>query len=158
MDEIRQDAALAAARRPWRGGGPQAGQPGGSRWDAHPDLRVSDAERDAVVTELSEHFQQGRLDQAEFDERVTRALSARTGRDLGGLLADLPPAREQSSAPQPGTRLPRPLIVVPLLAAAILIAGAAAGGWVLWPLWWLLPIMLVRFGWWHRGWRRRQWQ
>ena len=51
----------------------------------------------------------------------------------------------------------RPLIVVPLLAAAILIAGAAAGGWVLWPLWWLLPIMLVRFGWWHRGWRRRQW-
>jgi hypothetical protein len=105
------------------------------------------------VTELGEHFQQGRLDQAEFDERLTKALSTRTGRDLGGLLADLPPAREESSIPQPGAPFPRPFIVVPLLAAAILIAGAAAGGWVLWPLWWLLPIMLVRF-----GWRRRQWQ
>jgi hypothetical protein len=60
--------------------------------------------------------------------------------------------------PRAGRSVPvRPLIVVPLLAAAILIAGAAAGGWVLWPLWWLLPIMLVRFGWRHRGWRRRQW-
>jgi hypothetical protein len=158
MDEIRQDAARAAARRPWRGGGPQAGQPGGSRGKTRPDLRVSDAERDAVVTELGEHFQQGRLDQAEFDERMTKALSARTGRDLGGLLADLPSAREESSAPQPGTRLPGPLILVPLLAAAILIGGAAAAGWMLWPLWWLLPIMVLRFGWWRRGWRRRQWQ
>jgi len=48
--------------------------------------------------------------------------------------------------------------VVPLLAAAFLIAGAAAGGRVLWPLWWLLPIMVLRFGWWRRGWRRRLWQ
>jgi hypothetical protein len=158
MDETRQDAARAAARRSWRAAGPQAGQPTGSRWDAHPDLRVSDAERDVVMTELGEHFGQGRLDQAEFDERLTRALSARTGRDLAGLLADLPPTREESSALQPAARLPRPLIVVPLLAVAILIAGATAGGWVLWPLWWLLPIMLIRFGWWHRGWRSRQWQ
>jgi Domain of unknown function (DUF1707) len=37
-----------------------------------PDLRVSDAERDAVVTELGEHFQQGRLDQAECDERLAK--------------------------------------------------------------------------------------
>jgi hypothetical protein len=163
MDETRQDAARAAARRSWPGGGPQAGRPGGNRWDARPDLRVSDAERDAVVTELGEHFGQGRLDQAEFDERVTKALSARTGRDLGGLLADLPPARVQSSAPQPGTHLPGALILVPLLGAAFLIAGAVAGGWhhqwaggwVLWPLWWLLPIMMLRFGWWRRGWRRR---
>jgi uncharacterized protein DUF1707 len=158
MDETRHDAARAAARRPSPTGRPQAGQPGGNRWDAPPDLRVSDAERDAVATELGEHFGQGRLDQAEFDERVTRALSARTRRDLGGLLADLPQAREESSPPQPGTRLPGPLILVPLLAAAILIAGAAAGGWVLWPLWWLLPIMVLRLGCWHRGWRRRQWQ
>jgi hypothetical protein len=158
MDETRQDAARADARRPWPAGGPQAGQPGANRWEARPDLRVSDAERDAVVTELGEHFQQGRLDQAEFDERMTKALSARTGRDLDGLLADLPQAREESSAPQPGTRLPGPLILVPLLAAAIVIGGATAGGKVLWPLWWLLPIMVLRFGWWRRGWRSRQWQ
>ena len=165
MEETRQNAARAVARRPRPAGAPTAGQPGGNRWEAHPDLRVSDAERDAVVAELGEHFQQGRLDQAEFDARMAAALSARTGRDLGGLLADLPSIREHSSAPQPGTRLPTPLILVPLLAAAILIAGAVAGGWhhrwtggwVPWPLWWLVPIMLLRFGWWGRGWRRRQW-
>ncbi len=32
-------------------------------------LRVSDAERDAVATELAEHLKDGRLDTAEFDER-----------------------------------------------------------------------------------------
>ena len=126
---------------------------------AQPDLRVSDAERDAVVTELGEHFGQGRLDQAEFDERATKALSARTGRDLGGLLADLPPAREDSGPPQPGGRLPGALMLVPLLAAASLIAGITAGGahhpWVAWPLLWLIPIMVLRFGWW-RNWRGRR--
>src|SRR5262250_798509 len=121
MDETRQDAARAAARRPRpAAGSPQAGRPGGNRRGARPDLRVSDAERDAVVTELGEHFGQGRLDQAEFDERVSNALSARTGRDLGGLLADLPPTREDSTVPKPGARLPGTLILVPLLVAAML--------------------------------------
>ena len=162
MNETRQDAARAAARRPWRADSPQAGRPAGSRWGAHPDLRVSDADRDAVVTELGEHFGQGRLDQAEFDERVAKALSARTSRDLDGLLADLPPTREDSTVPQPGARLPGTLILVPLLVAAMLIAGIAAGGahhlWVAWPLWWLVPVMVLRFSWWRRGWRGRQWQ
>jgi len=141
MDEIRQDAA---------------------RWEASPDLRVSDAERDAVVTELGEHFQQGRLDQAEFDQRVTAALSGRTGRDLSSVLADLPPTREEFTTPQPVRPLPRAFLLIPL-AAAILIAGAAAGGWHRgwepWPLWWLVPIIVVlRFGWWRRNWWGRRWQ
>lgn len=163
-----QDATRAAAGRPWRADEPGAASPpGGARRDTRSDLRVSDAERDAVVTELGKHFQEGRLDRAEFDERVTQALTARTRRDLGGLLADLPPAREAPSAPQPRAwRSPHLAVLVPLLFTAILIAGFAAGGWhhrwdggwVLWPLWWLLPIMVLRFGWWRRGWRRRQWR
>ena len=159
MDEIGQDAAQAAARHPLRGGDPQ---PGGARWGARPDLRVSDAERDAVVTELGEHFSQGRLDQAEFDERVTKALASRTGRDLGGLLADLPSTREDSGGRQPRVRLPRTLILVPLVAVAILVAGIAGGAhhhpWAIWPLLWLIPVMVVRFRWWRRTWRGRQWQ
>lgn len=163
MDQTRQDAERSAGREPWRADRPQAGRPAGSRWDARPDIRVSDAERDAVVAELGEHFGQGRLDQAEFDERVTTALSARTGRDLGTLLADLPSTREEFTAPRPAVPLRRPLFLIPLLAAAILIAGAAAGdwhhGWEPWPLWWLIPIIVVlRLGWWRRnGWGRR-WQ
>lgn len=133
-----------------------------SRRQARPDLRVSDAERDAVVAELGEHFQQGRLNQAEFDERMTQALAARTESDLSGLMADLPPLREPSIAPQPRTWAPRLPFLLPLLFATVLIAGSTThgwhGGWVLWPLWWVIPIIVLRFAWWRRGWRRRQWQ
>jgi len=52
-------------------------------------LRVSDAEREAVSDRLAGHFADGRLDQAEFDDRVGRAMSARTRADLSGLFADL---------------------------------------------------------------------
>ncbi len=52
-------------------------------------LRVSDAERQAVTDRLAEHFADGRLDQAEFDDRVGRAMSAKTRADLSGLFAGL---------------------------------------------------------------------
>jgi GntR family transcriptional regulator len=58
-----------------------------ARADQH--LRVSDAEREAVSGQLAEHFAAGRLDQAEFDDRVRRAMSAKTRGDLRGLFADL---------------------------------------------------------------------
>ena len=60
---------------------------GGTYSDQH--LRVSDAEREAVSGRLAEHFAAGRLDQAEFDARVRRAMSAKTRGDLRGLFADL---------------------------------------------------------------------
>ena len=65
-------------------------------------LRVSDAEREAVCGRLAEHFAAGRLDQAEFDDRVRRAMSARTRGDLRGLVADLP----ETGAPA-GPEFPR---------------------------------------------------
>jgi hypothetical protein len=53
-------------------------------------IRVSDADRDQAIAELSEHFQSGRLTQEEFEERSGRALQARTGDDLADLFTDLP--------------------------------------------------------------------
>src|SRR5690348_17846886 len=53
-------------------------------------IRVSDAERDQAVAELSEHYQAGRLTLEEFDDRSSQALRARTGSDLGALFTDLP--------------------------------------------------------------------
>ena len=38
------------------------------------EMRASDSDRDAVVSDLSEHFQAGRLTAGEFDERMGRAL------------------------------------------------------------------------------------
>jgi hypothetical protein len=53
-------------------------------------IRVSDAERNAVAERLSAHYADGRLDQAEFDERVNTTMSAKTRGDLTGLFDDLP--------------------------------------------------------------------
>ncbi len=67
--------------------------------------RASDRERDAVVQRVQDAFAEGRLDDAEFDERSRAALTARTHSDLDALLADLPAA---SSAPGPAPVLPGP--------------------------------------------------
>jgi uncharacterized protein DUF1707 len=43
-----------------------------------PATRASDRERDAVVQRIQQAFAEGRLDDAEFDERMRAALTART--------------------------------------------------------------------------------
>ncbi len=63
------------------------------------DLRVSDSDRDLALAELSEHFQAGRLDGDEFEERSGRALRARTSRELADLFVDLPRNRAQAPVP-----------------------------------------------------------
>jgi len=66
-------------------------------------IRVSDAERNAVVELLGQHYAEGRLDQAEFDERVNRAMAAKTRGDLEGLFDDLPePGQGAPAAGGPG--------------------------------------------------------
>jgi hypothetical protein len=129
-------------------------------------LRVSDADRDAAVAELSDHFQAGRLDQAEFDDRAGRALRARTESDLGELLADLPRApAAQAGAQLPAVRSPLPRVLLPVLVVtalitASLVGGAFGGGWHHhWGpgivLWWVIPLMALRLLWWRRGGLRR---
>lgn len=54
------------------------------------DLRIGDAEREQTMEALREHFAQGRLTREELDERLDQALSAKTGRDLARITADLP--------------------------------------------------------------------
>src|SRR5215813_9385928 len=65
--------------------------------------RASDRERDTVVQRVQDAFAEGRLDDAEFDERSRAALTARTHADLDALLADLPAA---PSAPGPAPVVP----------------------------------------------------
>ncbi|GAB3715064.1 DUF1707 SHOCT-like domain-containing protein [Mariniluteicoccus flavus] len=59
-----------------------AAQPGG--------VRIGDRERDAAVERLRDHLVDGRLAQFEFDDRMARALAARTEQELDGLFTDLP--------------------------------------------------------------------
>jgi hypothetical protein len=57
---------------------------------ADQNIRVSDAERSAVAEQLGAHYADGRLDQAEFDERISQTMAAKTRGDLAGLFDDLP--------------------------------------------------------------------
>ena len=54
------------------------------------DMRVGDAERAEIADHLARHFSDGRLDEAEFSERLDQAMRAKTMADLSGLLSDLP--------------------------------------------------------------------
>jgi hypothetical protein len=69
-------------------------------------VRASDSERDAAAGRLQAAFAEGRLNDAEFDERMRTALTARTRADLARLMTDLPAdAPAALSAPagsQPG--------------------------------------------------------
>ncbi|MFI0371198.1 DUF1707 domain-containing protein [Actinomadura sp. 1N219] len=55
------------------------------------EIRIGDAERDAVMLALHDHFAAGRLDTAELDERLDAVLSAKTRGDLRAHVRDLPP-------------------------------------------------------------------
>ena len=73
-----------------------------------PNMRVGDAERAEVADLLARHFSDGRLDQAELDERLDLTMRARTRADLLAVLADLPGPPAPSFAPPPTERVPRP--------------------------------------------------
>jgi hypothetical protein len=53
-------------------------------------MRVSDADRAQIADRLAKHYGDGRLDQAEFELRLDKAMRATTVADLSGLLSDLP--------------------------------------------------------------------
>lgn len=79
-------------------GNPAADLPGDR--PAELQRRIGDAERDRAAGYLQEHMAQGRLDADEFDERVTKALGAKTAADLDPLFTDLPEPRPAALAPQ----------------------------------------------------------
>jgi hypothetical protein len=116
-------------------------------------MKASDADRDAVLSDLSEHFQAGRLTVDEFEDRTGRALASRTWGELKDLMQDLPtsPAGLRTSvtatagAP-PQRTLGRPVLVPIAVLAGIgivvaLSAGTAHPRWGI--LWLLIPVLLI---------------
>jgi hypothetical protein len=129
---------------------------------AHRDLRVSDAERAEVADRLSKHYGDGRLDQAEFDERVDQAMRAKTQSDLSGLFDDLPSLDDSGPAQAPRTagvaarrRDERPrrhhpvVFLVFMVVAAIAVAHALAQLYVPGLLIAVLAALLLVYGPWQ---------
>lgn len=125
-------------------------------------VRIGDRERDQATECLREHMAAGRLDPAEFEQRIEAALSARYADDLRPLFIDLPaprpdlptvrrePAAEQK-VPEPAPA-PKPMeparsyrgwqaATAVMWAVAILVTVASG-----WHLWWVLFVPLLMGG------------
>ncbi|MFP5282009.1 MAG: DUF1707 domain-containing protein [Actinomycetes bacterium] len=79
-------------------------------------LRIGDLERDRAAGCLQEHYAAGRLTGAEFDERLTLALAARTGADLARLFVDLPFPHPILPPDTPAPTLTPPSVAPPFVA------------------------------------------
>ena len=150
-----------------------------------PEVRIGDAEREAAVSALGEHYAAGRLTKEEYDERAEQAFAARTSSQLFPLFVDLPRPQGRPaggsplggpsgwSATSPPGRDQRPPAhrgwwvgarLIPVLAVVVALAVLAHLPWFL-----LLLIGWVVFakttGRWshrhhHQGWgpRNRTWR
>ena len=121
----------------------------------HPSvqMKASDADRDAVLSDLSKHFQAGRLTGEEFEDRTGRALAARTWGELGDLLQDLPASPAGPRVPVTATTgaLPQrphgrtalaPIAVLAGIGIAVAVSvGTSHHRWGI--LWLLLPVLLI---------------
>jgi uncharacterized protein DUF1707 len=106
--------------------------PGRTRYDY--DLRIGDAERDAAMTQLREHFVAGRLTFDELTERIDATLVAKTQRQIDRQLADLPrpPRPPRIARPEPDLPVPAPDAGRFLVFAMLLFALAT---WILIMAW-----------------------
>ena len=102
-----------------------------------PALRASDADRDRVIELLRAAVADGRLDQAEFDERLDAALAARTMDALAPLTAD------RIAAPGSASALAVLLAAIPAEPAAELLTIRERHGLVRRDGRWTLPHRLV---------------
>ena len=86
-------------------------------------MLVADGDREKVIARLRRAAGQGRLTVDELEERVERALRARTPDDLRPLVSDLPLPRARQ----------KPALFGPVLAALI-VASVFLGGIPVWLL------------------------
>jgi Domain of unknown function (DUF1707) len=67
------------------------------------NVRVGDADRDAIAAQLREHYADGRLTLDELNERLDQTFAAKTKADLNVVMRDLPHvARPLTGAPAEG--------------------------------------------------------
>ena len=112
------------------------------------DLRIGDAERDAAVAALGEHFAAGRLDAQEYDDRTSAAWAARSAGALAPLFADLPAPHPGPASTEPvprsdaAARLPR-FAIIPAVALLVVLAALTHVPW--------FAIAIVAWVWFARG-------
>lgn len=137
------------------------------------EMRAADSDRQAVADKLKKALDEGRLDLAEYDERLQQAYAAKTYGDLEGLLDDIPgtlPVPAKGADPAPRTATPRPAVKseragqlvkawlggfggIFVVGTVIWLVSSIGSGHVqyFWPVWILIPMVLGALGRWRRG-------
>ncbi|RDI49042.1 DUF1707 SHOCT-like domain-containing protein [Nocardia mexicana] len=131
--------------------------------------RASDAERQQVAELLARHLSEGRLDLAEYDQRVAQVYATTTRDDLKLVLSDLPKLPKQRAAqpkaPVVPVRFPIwqriegsawlgvSVLCLAIWAAISLGAGEFTYPWPIWVIgpWGAVLVFRVLTGWESRG-------
>jgi hypothetical protein len=107
-------------------------------------LRASDADRDAVAERLRQAAVEGRLDADELEQRLHRALRAKTYGDLDRLLGDLPAKPVKWERPRgavaPAARVAMVMVLRTVVALVILGAVLVAAAFTF--AWWMLGLIV----------------
>ena len=115
--------------------------------EPNPSLRASDADRERIVEILRQHTAEGRIDAAEFEDRMTAAYNAKTMGALAELTTDLPVDLAEHSRRQAElAKRARPRRTVSRkareevsglasLGVVLTVVWFIAGGGYFWPAW-----------------------
>jgi hypothetical protein len=99
------------------------------------DLRASDQDCDRTVDELRAHGAEGRLTVEELEQRVQRALAARTLGELAELTRDLPDRGSPARPARPRRSRSGDLRVFLSVAVLMIAIWALTGSGYFWPMW-----------------------
>ncbi|MFJ9369207.1 DUF1707 domain-containing protein [Nocardia sp. NPDC101769] len=131
--------------------------------------RASDAERAQIADILGRHLSDGRLDMAEYNERLTRVYATATREDLQLVLQDLPKLPKIVAAQSVSrTRFPIwqriegsawlgvSLLCLVIWAAISLAAGEFTYPWPIWVIapWGAVLAFRILMGWESAAWNR----
>jgi hypothetical protein len=121
-----------------------------------PDLRAADADRERIAERLRQSHAEGRLDLAEFQQRLERCYESKTIGELRELVSDLPRQDEDTGRSVGWSRAWRwrLLPLAPILIALILVSAATGHEHHFFWLWIPLVFLFWRMSWWRR---RRSW-
>lgn len=79
------------------------------------EIRLSDADREAVIAQLREATDEGRITLLEFEDRAGQVYAAQYPSDLRPITADLPVPASQLPAPQ-SSAIPQDVVTEPMAA------------------------------------------